>query len=108
MNDRIPGSSYANPIWYGKWRIFVGEPQYGKQFAYQYLHDDFDGAEDANDYRCGHAATVDECRAEIDDYELEHPTATRPKPALMDEHVGAHEDLGKRQINALRRMRGER
>jgi hypothetical protein len=108
MNDRIAGSSYDNPVWYGEWRIFVGEPQYGSQFAYQYVHDDFDGAEDANDHRCGHAPTIDECKAEIDEYEAEQQTLSNPSRLRIDDHVNAREDLGKRQLDAVRRMRGER
>lgn len=69
MNDRLPGSSWSNPIWYRKYRIYVGEPQYGAQFAYAYVHDDFDGAPDAHDKRHGYAATVEEAKEEIDDIE---------------------------------------
>lgn len=33
---------------------------------YQFWHDDYDGAEDSNDRRCGYAASVEDCKAEID------------------------------------------
>lgn len=70
MSDRLPGSSWSNPIWYrNKWRIYVGEPAYGPQFAYAFTHDDFDGAEDANDNRCGHAASIAEAKNTIDEIE---------------------------------------
>lgn len=72
MNDRLPGSSWDNPIWHRKWRIYVGEPQYGRQFNYAYTHDDYDGAPDAHDGRYGHAASVEEARDLIDEYEEDH------------------------------------
>lgn len=67
MSDRIPGSSHDNPIWHGKWRIYVSDNPLGMaQFNYAYVHDDYDGDEDS---RAGHARTVDEAKAEIDDRE---------------------------------------
>lgn len=68
MNDRLPGSSWSNPIWYrDKWRIYLGDPEYGHQFTYQYSHDDYDGAPDARDKRAGYAATVEACKRQIDE-----------------------------------------
>lgn len=59
MSDRIPGSSYDNPIWYReKWRIYIGE-----QGFYQFVHDDYDGEDD---HRCGHTLSIDEAKEEID------------------------------------------
>lgn len=69
MNDRIPGSSYWNPIWHRGWRIFVSGN--GRGHDYAFAHDDFDGAPDAGDHRCGAAATIEACKAEIDVYEEE-------------------------------------
>lgn len=34
---------------------------------WQYVHDDYDGAEDAHDNRYGHAASLEACKAEIDE-----------------------------------------
>lgn len=51
---------------------FVAHPDAWK-VAWCAAHDDFDGAEDANDHRCLCAATVEEVRAEIDEWELTHP-----------------------------------
>lgn len=70
MSDRLPGSSYSNPIWHRGWRIYLNSEDLGiASFTYAFEHDDFDGAEDSNDTRCGHAATVDEAKTEIDEYE---------------------------------------
>lgn len=66
MNDRIPGSAYHNPIWYKKYRIYVADFN-----GYNYVHDDYDGAPDAGDNRCGHAMTVQDAQEAID--ELENP-----------------------------------
>lgn len=67
MSDRIPGSSWSNPIWHGKWRIYVDDcgPPHTR---YAYVHDDYDGP---GDDRQGHTVTVDEAKAEIDEIEAE-------------------------------------
>lgn len=66
MSDRIPGSSHHNPIWHRGYRIYVANEG---PHAYAYAHDDFDGADDANDSRYGYADTVEACKAEIDERE---------------------------------------
>ena len=74
MNDRIPGTTWDNPIWYrDKWRIYVANHCF---VNYEYVHDDYDGAPDAGDNRCGHGQTVEECKAEIDQY-IEDSSAPR-------------------------------
>jgi hypothetical protein len=67
MNDRLPGSSWSNPIWYRKhWRIYMNwYSVIGDEWTYS--HDDWDGAEDSGDDRIGHASTVEACKAEIDE-----------------------------------------
>lgn len=65
MNDRIPGTTWSNPIWYRKYRIYVSD----SPFEYEYVHDDYDGADDANDNRCGYGRTVEDCKKEIDERE---------------------------------------
>lgn len=37
------------------------------QMDWDFVHDDFDGAPDSNDRRCGSAASVEACKGEIDD-----------------------------------------
>ena len=65
MNDRLPGVCWDNPIWYrDKWRIYIGD-----YMPYEFVHDDYDGAPDANDNRCGHANSVEDAKAQIDDME---------------------------------------
>ena len=71
MSDRIPGSSWDNPIWYKeKWRIYlndyVGPGDWS--VAYSYCHDDYDGAPDGGDNRFGYASSVEGCKQEIDFY----------------------------------------
>lgn len=63
-----PGSSWANPIHYRGYRIYLSMVQH-EAFAYEYVHEDYDGAEDANDSRYGHAPSIEACKAEIDERE---------------------------------------
>lgn len=70
MNDRIPGLTYDNPIWYKGWRIYLDA--YGSPYQFAYCHDDFDGAEDANDSRYGYTHTEAEAKREIDAWIEEH------------------------------------
>jgi hypothetical protein len=44
-------------------------------WGWAYSHDDYDGAPDANDNRCGHAKTLPAAKAEIDDWWGEHQSA---------------------------------
>ena len=65
MNDRIPGTTWDNPIWYrDKWRIYVSWSEF---VNYEYVHDDYDGAEDSRDNRCGYGKSIEACKAEIDE-----------------------------------------
>lgn len=58
------------PIRYRGYTITYDPPPIGtRAFDWSFEHDDFDGAPDAGDRRCGHAASVAACRAEIDDIE---------------------------------------
>ena len=70
MADRIPGSSYDNPLWYRGYRIYTGPyPEWGA--AYEFVSDNYDGAEDANDNRAGHEASLEDCKSRIDEIEDE-------------------------------------
>ena len=63
MND--PGSSYSNPIWYDKWRIYVSD--HWNLYNFDFMHDDYDGAPDSGDRRFGHGQTIEEIKQEIDE-----------------------------------------
>ena len=69
MNDRLPGSCYSNPLWHGKWRIYLSDLYEVHGHQYDYVHDDYDGAEDAGDNRFGIAHTVEEAKQLIDEHE---------------------------------------
>lgn len=69
MNDRIPGSSYYNPVWYRGYRIFVSDLYETHGYQYDFCHDDYDGAFDAGDNRCGQAHSIEEAEREIDQIE---------------------------------------
>lgn len=60
-----PGSCWSNPIWYRDvWRIYESSIC---DYLYHYTHDDYDGADDANDHRLGSCNTVEECKEEIEE-----------------------------------------
>lgn len=69
MNDRIPGSGWDNPIWYGKYRIYISDYAKYDGFDYAFVHDYYDGAEDANDHRSGFAKSVEDAKKQIDEME---------------------------------------
>ena len=64
MNDRIAGTTWDNPIWYGKFRIWATDQHpFARGTAFAYVHDDCDESGE----RYGYAQSVDECKAEIDE-----------------------------------------
>lgn len=67
MNDRIPGTTWDNPIWHKGYRIYLSDLYETHGFEYDYAHDSYDGAPDARDGRCGQAHTVEQAKAEIDE-----------------------------------------
>ena len=72
MNNHMIGSSYNNPVWYGKWRIYLSS--YGAMeagYEYVFKHDDYDGAEDAGDNRYGFAKSVEDAKEKIREMEIE-------------------------------------
>ena len=66
MSDRIPGSHFSNPIWFGKWRIYMDSSSFG---GWAFCHDDYDGADDSNDNRCGWGFTEFDCVTQIKEME---------------------------------------
>ena len=40
-------------------------------FDWDFGHDDYDGAPDGNDYRCGNGDSIEHCKQQIDDMENE-------------------------------------
>ena len=66
MNDRIPGTTWSNPIWYrDRWRIYLSGMDY-PGLEYEYMHDDYDGDSDTEN-RAGHCESVEACKQEIHD-----------------------------------------
>lgn len=68
MNDRLPGTTYDNPVWYRKYRIYISDYS-GLGMDYTFVHDDYDGAPNAGDHRCGFAESIEACKAVIDEIE---------------------------------------
>jgi hypothetical protein len=66
MSDKIPGSSWSNPIWYrDDWRIYADDVS---PYPYAFVHDDYDGATDGGDTRYGHGKSVADCETQIDEW----------------------------------------
>lgn len=67
----MPPASQA--LRHGSWTIQPTDPlppiPCWREFAWSYVHDDFDGAPDGNDNRCGHAASPEACLSEIEELE---------------------------------------
>lgn len=88
MNDRIPGSCYSNPIKYKNYRIYLNDfnahPN-AWQVAFVFVHEDYDGAPDAGDDRCGYGPSIIACMNEIDNLEDSYSDdvalyTNRPRP----------------------------
>ena len=45
------------------------KPIPSRAFDWDYMHEDFDGAPDAEDNRCGNGASLQDCKDQIDDGE---------------------------------------
>ena len=63
--------TWLTPLWHGRWRIYLVDNPYVNS-RYEFVHDDYDGAEDSNDHRFGWAATIDQAKADIDEFESEN------------------------------------
>lgn len=61
--------TFSNPVWYGKWRIYHNSAAMGYSSTFAFCHDDYDGASDANDNRCGYGATIEACINKIEELE---------------------------------------
>lgn len=88
MSDRIPGTTYDNPIWHRGYRIFVDDRAGTHPQGYAYVHDDYDptpvhSGDGPSDHRHGWERTIEQTKAAIDILEEE----------LADEHE-AHSQFG--------------
>jgi hypothetical protein len=67
---RHEDEALVGEIRHGKWTIYPTDPlppiPTWRQFAWSYVHEDYDGAEDAGDSRFGYAPTPEACIAEIE------------------------------------------
>ena len=76
MSDRIPGTTWDNPIWHGDYRIFRDDCAGTHPQGFAYVHDDYDPtplhADDGpSDHRHGWERTVEDAKAAIDILEEE-------------------------------------
>jgi len=65
----------------GWWISYDPPPIPVRTCDWHFWHDDFDGAPDANDSRCGHAASLEEAKAQIDDAEADREADRCPTEA---------------------------
>jgi hypothetical protein len=82
MSDRIPGSSFSNPITHRGWNIWADDCAGTHPMGYAFAHDDYDPtpmyADDGpSDHRHGWARTVEQAKAEIDEHEDEREAELR-------------------------------
>ena len=55
---------------YRNWHIYYDPPPIPtRKCDWHFYHDDFDGAEDSHDDRCGDAGSLEAARRAIDEYE---------------------------------------
>jgi hypothetical protein len=116
----------AQSTTYRGWHIeFNPPPIPSRNCDWQFWHDDFDGAEDSGDNRCGSAESLEAAKAEIDEREAEAVTIgflaalqeiadshipDQPAHDAGDELSWAQRHVGKLRgiaLLALRRARGE-
>lgn len=57
--------TYQNAIMYRGYRIHHRDSAYDKRWSF--IHDDYDGAEDAHDHRLGSESTIEECIVAINE-----------------------------------------
>jgi hypothetical protein len=75
--------TWANPVWYRGFRIYYDStPVAGNDW--HYVHDDYDGAEDAGDNRAGSETTLEACKIEIDERFFDGVLATTPPEGPAD------------------------
>ncbi len=63
MSD-LPGTSHSNPIRYRGYEIALASYSPSSAFDWEAVHENYGGDEDA---RCIRAASVEACKAEIDE-----------------------------------------
>jgi hypothetical protein len=51
-----------------QYRGFEIHPGNNYEFPWSYVHEDYDGAPDGNDTRCGDELSIDDCKKAIDNY----------------------------------------
>ena len=56
-----------------------------RRWDWDFVHDDFDGADDSTDNRCGAAESVEACKAEIREIEEDWGNTCHSCPAITDD-----------------------
>lgn len=53
---------------YREFEIYPASVSYSKDTDWQWVHKDYDGAEDARDDRCGYGSSIEDCKLQIDEW----------------------------------------
>jgi hypothetical protein len=70
---RYPLAKDGHAYRYGDWHIAPSSwLRPSPAWDWDWYHDDYDGAEDANDHRCGSAASPEACIDDIHEWEDDH------------------------------------
>ena len=80
--DRRSHKQNPPPGWisYRDWWVAYDPPPIPvRTMDWTFWHDDFDGAPDSCDSRCGHAASLEAAKAEIDDWEADAAADLTPQ-----------------------------
>jgi hypothetical protein len=72
--------SYTMTNSYIEWTItFDPKPISSRSFDYDFYHQDYDGALDGDDIRCGNACSIEDAKIQIDEIEI----TARDKPLVQ-------------------------
>ena len=64
--------TFSNPIIYQNYLIFHVDEIDPRNNEFKFVHDDYDGAPDANDHRHGFGESIQDCIHQINQYILEN------------------------------------
>lgn len=73
-------------ITYREFHISRSSVSYMAETDWTYSHDDYDGAEDANDDRCGFAPSLEAAKCDIDEWWFEQSLKAQTRRDLIDMH----------------------
>lgn len=64
--------TYSNPVMYQGYRIFHWDEVDPACNQFRFVHEDYDGADDAKDHRFGYGDSINDCIRQINEYILDN------------------------------------